>query len=158
MTDLVRINDEVLSWNSCLFKFNGIPFTGITSFNYKEKRERALVHGARRDGQPLGMTVGKYSVEEMTLTMLRDSANRLTDLLTPLGLGSYGDASFVMIVQYAEPAQPQNLVTVIAQGCRVVSASDANQEGVEALVTEFGIQCMNITKNGKRLWSVVRNP
>jgi hypothetical protein len=155
MTDIVRINNTILSWNSCSFKFDGIPYNGITGFDYDQKRERKVVHAAKRDGRPLGKTSGKYTVPTCTLTMLRDSADKLTTYLTAKGLGSYGDAEFTLIAQYVEPGQPP--ITVIATACTIDGEKDTNQEGVDELVTEFTIGTLEIIKNGKRLASVLRS-
>ena len=156
MTDIVRINSTILSWESCSFRFNGIPFNGILEFSYELKRERKVVYGAKRDGTPLGKTAGKYSVPSCSLKMLRDSADMLTSLLTPFGLGSYGDAEFVIIAQYMEPiaALP---ITVICSGCTIDGEKDSNAEGIDELTTEFEIGCLKITKNGKSLSSIVRS-
>jgi hypothetical protein len=156
MTDIIRINNTIFSWNSCSFRILGIPFNGILGFDYEQKRERKVVYGMRRDGKPLGKTSGKYSVPSCSLKVLRDTADKITTLLTPLGLGSYGDAEFPITCQYIEPiiALP---ITVICTGCTIDGEKDSNAEGVEELVTEFEIGCLNITKNGKSLASIVRS-
>lgn len=154
MTDIIRVNNTILSWNSCSFKVDGIPYNGITAFDYEQKRERKLVHGAKRDGRPLGKTSGKYSVPSCSMTMLRDSFDKLTTYLTVKGLGSYGDAEFILIVQYIEPLQPP--ITVLCTGCTIDGDKDAQQEGIDELLTEVTIGCLEIVKNGKRLASVVR--
>ena len=154
MTDLIRINNTILSWNSTSFKFDGVPYNGILGFDYDQKRERKVVHAAKRDGRPLGKTAGKYTVPTMTLTMLRDSADKLTTQMTLKGLGSYGDAEFIVIAQYIEPLQLP--VTVICTGCTIDGEKDSNQEGVDELTTEFTIGCLEVIKNGKRLASVIR--
>lgn len=155
MTDIVRVNNTILSWNSFSFKIDGIPYNGITGFDYEQKRERKVVYGAKRDGRPLGKTSGKYSVPTCVLTMLRDSADKLTTYLTAKGLGSYGDAEFTFVAQYIEPGQPP--ITVIGTACTIDGEKDGNQEGVEELHTEFEIGCLEIIKNGKRLASVIRS-
>ena len=156
MTDIIRVNNTILSWASCSVKFDGIPYNGITGIDYEEKRERAVVYGMRRDGTPLGKTSGKYSVPTCTISMLRDSADKLTTYLTAKGLGSYGDAEFVTIVQYIEPVPGATPITVILSGCTVDGVKDANQEGADALTTELTIGVLSLTKNAKRLWSVIR--
>jgi hypothetical protein len=157
MTDLLRVNSTILSWTSCMFRFDGIPYNGILEFNYEEKRERKVVHAARRDGRPLGKTAGKYSVPSMSLKMLRDSADKLTDYLTIKGLGSYGDAEFMISVQYVEPVPGAIPITVLCETCTIDGVKDSNAEGTDELATEFEIGCLQLTKNGKRLWSVVRS-
>lgn len=154
MTDLLRVNNTILSFNSFALKIDGVPYNGVLGFDYDQKRERKVVHAAKRDGTPLGKTSGKYHVEPITLTMLRDSADKLTTQLTTKGLGSYGDAEFVLIAQYIEPLQPP--ITVIGVGCTIDGEKDTNQEGVDELLTEFTIGCLRLVKNGKSLASLVR--
>lgn len=154
MTDIVRLNDTIVSWNSVSFKIDGIPYVGILSFDYEQTREREAVYGAKRDGRPLGFTSGKYSVPSMTLKMLRDSWDDLSTQLTALGLGSIGDATFTMIVQYIEIGQPP--ITVVCVGCRIKGIKPTLEEGTGAATTELDIQCIEIVENGKPLASVVR--
>lgn len=154
MTDIVRVNNTILSWNSFSWKADGIPYNGILGFDFEHKRERKVVHAAKRDGRPLGKTSGKYTVPTCTLTMLRDSADKFTSYLTLKGLGSYGDAEFNFICQFIEPLQPP--ITVIGRGCTIDGEKDTNQEGIDELVTEFTIGCLELIKNGKSLASVVR--
>lgn len=160
MTDILetRLNDVIYSATSCSWNIALAPFVGITALSYSEKRERKLVHASRKDGTPLGMTGGKYSVDSVTITMLRSSFQRLIELLTPLGLGSYGDAKFPIVATYSEPLATVNGVPPIVitiDGCRITGVKDSYQEGVDELVTEVEIQAMSLTRNGLRLWSVV---
>jgi hypothetical protein len=154
MTDIIRVNNTIVSWNSFSFKIDGIPYTGITAFDYDQKRTRKVVYGAKRDGTPLGKTSGKYEVQPITLTMLRDSFDKLTTYLTTKGLGSYGDAEFTFIAQYIEPLQPP--ITVIGAGCTIDGDKDSNAEGTDELVTEVTIGCLRLLKNGKSLASITR--
>jgi hypothetical protein len=154
MTDILRVNNTILSWNSFSLKIDGIPYIGIKSFDYEQKRERKVVHAAKKDGTPLGKTSGKYSVPTCSLTMLRDSYDKLTTYLTAKGLGSYGDAEFVFIAQYIEPLQPP--ITVIGTGCTIDGEKESQAEGTDELVTEIEIGCLRLLKNGKSLASLVR--
>jgi hypothetical protein len=160
MTDIIetRLNDVPYSATSCSWNIALAPFIGITALNYEQKRERKLVHASRRDGTPLGITAGKYSIGSLSMTMLRSSYQRLTELLTPLGLGSYGDARFPMIATYSDwSAQLAGVppITVDIIGCRIVGEKDAYQEGIDELVTEVDLMALALTRNGLRLWSVV---
>lgn len=156
MTDLLlrRVNSTVLTWNSCAFKVDLDPFEGILEFDYEQTRERKVVYGMRRDGTPLGKGSGKYSVKNVMLKMLRDSADMLTNYLTVKGLGSYGDAEFTLICEYVEPGHTP--IIVVVEGCTIDGEKDGNVEGTDELVTEFTIGALSLTKNGKRLWSVQR--
>ena len=160
MTDIVqtRLNSAIYSATSCSWNIGGAPYVGITALNYEEKRERKLVHAARKDGTPLGMTGGKYSVGAVSITMLRASFDLLTTQLTALGLGSYGDAVFPIVATYSEvAAQLQGVlpIVVLIDGCRITGVKEGFTEGIDELTTEVEIMAMSLTRNGKRLWSVV---
>lgn len=160
MTDIIetRLNDVPYSATSCAWSIALAPFVGITALDYEQKRERKLVHASRKDGTPLGMTNGKYSVGNLSITMLRSSYQRLIEILTPLGLGSYGDARFPIIAQYSEPLATLSGVlpiTVAITGCRIVGEKDGYQEGIDELVTQVDLMALAMTRNGLRLWSVV---
>lgn len=160
MTDSIetRLNDTIYSATSCSWKLALAPFVGVTALSYAEKRERKLVHASRKDGTPLGRTSGKYMVENVSITMLRSSFQRLAELLTPLGLGSYGDAVFPIVATYSEPRATMRGVlpiVVAVDGCTIVGVKDDYTEGIDELVTVVDISAMAVTRNGLRLWSVV---
>lgn len=155
MSDLIRVNGTPYSWNSCSFTIDGAPYVGVTSMEFGQKRERSTVYGSRRDGTPLGKTTGKYSVPNVTMTMLRDSYDALTTQLTAKGLGSYGDAEFTIVVKIFEPGVNIPSVYVLSR-CTIEEEKHGNTEGVEALTTDVTIHCLNVTLNGKQLASVIR--
>lgn len=158
MTDILRINGTPLSGNSASFRVMGSPFYGVVEGSYKVKRERKVVYGARRNGKPLGKTAGKVSFE-CTMKMLKASADAFTTLLTPLGAGSYGDAEFFMTWQWFEPPSPSGIVlpiTAVFSQCTIDEKGDATAEGVEELLTEFTIGCLDITENLKSIASIQR--
>lgn len=160
MTDILetRLNDVPFSATSCSWNIAGAPFIGITALAYSEKRERKLVHASRKDGTPLGMTSGKYSVDSVSMTMLRSSFQRLVELLTVLGIGSYGDARFPIVATYSEPLASLAGVppiTVLISGCRVTGVKDSYSEGIDEAVTEVEMMALTLRRNGSQLWSVV---
>ncbi len=156
MPDVIRINHTLYSWTSCSFKIDGQPWKGVLSLDYEQKRERKVVYAANQDGTPLGKTAGKYSVGGVSLKMLRDSADALTTYLTGKGLGSYGDAEFGILIQTVEPVIGSIPLTASLEVCTIDGKKDAHEEGVDELVTEFDIGCLQMTENFKRLWSVTR--
>ena len=160
MTDSIetRLNDVPFSSTSCSWQIAGAPFIGITALSYSEKRERKFVHASRRDGTPLGIVSGKYSIDALSMTMLRSSFQRLIEILTGLGQGSYGDAKFPIFATYSEAQALANGVlpiTVDIQGARITGVKDGYSEGIDELVTEVEMTALLLTRNGLRLWSVI---
>lgn len=144
--NLVRINRVNYSWTSAAHFFNGFPYRGVQAVTFKDIREPVLVQDSQPDGVPIGMTSGLYKVDNVSFTLLRDSAFGLLTDLTALGLGSYGDAEFPYMLQLFEPTvigAPSLPQTTIISGCRIVGVDDAQEKGSEALVTK--IDCMAIS-------------
>lgn len=159
MTDVIetRLNGVPYSATSCSFNIGFAPFVGITDFNYEQKRERQTVYGARKDGTPLGITSGQYSVSG-SITMLRSTYQRLCEVLTTFGAGSYGDAIFPIIATYSEyQASLAGVlpITIDIQGCRITGEKDDFKSGSEALLTQVDFVGMQMSRNGLRLYSVV---
>lgn len=161
MTDTVRINNTIISNTSCLFRAAGVPYEGILALDFEQTRERKKVWGSRRNGKALGRTSGKYEAKDATLTMLADSYDVLTDALTLLGGGSYGDAEFPFIAQYLEPspgiAGSILPITIALQDCAIVGEKEGYAEGIDEKVVEVTLSVMAITKNGKILYSALRS-
>lgn len=157
MSDILetRLNGSVFSATSCSWKIALAPFVGITALDYENKRERKQVFGSNRGIGPLGKTSGKYSVGNTSITMLRSSYQRLIELLTPLGAGSYGDAIFPILATYSEPLSGVPPIVVDIQGCVIVNEKDSYAEGIDELLTTVDIMADTLTRNGLRLWSVV---
>lgn len=165
--NITRINSVPYSWASCAHFFNGFPYKGLTGVTYKDTREVKVVHAAQQDGTPMGITSGIYKVENVSWTMLRDSANALLTDLTVFGLGSYGDAEFVYILQTFEPFIPSTSsptprlpTNTIVAGCRITGVEEKQEVGTDELVTEITAQGLYIIRSiggaPLKLWSSVR--
>lgn len=160
--NLFRLNQVPYSWTSCAHFFNGLPYKGITGVTYKETREVKVVHAAQQDGTPLGITSGIYKVENVSFTMLRDSAHAFMADMTAFGLGSYGDAEFLYMLQLFEPSVPVPSLpsTTLLTGCRITGVEEKQELGSDELVTEFSVQAMFCIRTlagvPMKLWSTVR--
>lgn len=150
-----------MSWASTTCNIAEAPFNGITSIDYEHKRERKKVKGARRDGRSLGRTAGSYDAGPCTMNMLADSWDVLSNILTVLGLGSYGDAVVPILLQSTEPGIPlpgsSPVLTVSFADCVVTGVKDTSQEGIDEKLKQITWDIMEIIENGKRLSSVQRS-
>lgn len=157
-----RLNNVRYSWQSCSLKVDGTPIfdEGVQSMDYEVKRERKTVWGARKDGGPIGRTAGKVTYGPVKLVTTREAADVFTSYLALKGLGSYGDAEFIITLQVSEPlvigSGPSIPIIVVISGCNTDSVKAANG-GDDESTTEFEIGCMNITENGKDIASLVRS-
>lgn len=139
--DTVRRSNVIYSWRSTIHKIDGEPYEGIKACSYSEKLERKLVHAAKKDGTPLGMTPGKYTLESVSLTMLKDTANKLKrNLAEKAGNGSYGGVEFNYDLQHVEPGQDAISCSLI--GLRFTGNKADEKEGVDE--SEVQIELMGL--------------
>lgn len=159
--DSFRINDTFYSWTSSKFLVANVSFEGITAMAYEMKRDVKTVYGARRDGLPMGRTSGKITIGDVTLSIFPDSWDIFTSILTPFGLGSFGDAVFPMMLQRIEPVAPLSgtspVLTTSFEQCRVTGYKHSGAEGTDESIIEVTLSALNITENGKSLASIVRS-
>lgn len=158
MTDIFRVNDTIFSDNSCTLLIDLDPYNGFKALDFEDSIEAPVQYGTRRDGRPLGTPSGKYVPGMAKLTLLRDSADRFTSYLSVKGALSIGDARFNLTLQVFEPIPSgvgSPLLITMLETCRVLKIKET---AGEALTTEFDIQPLQLTRNNKRLWSVVRGP
>lgn len=156
--NLVRLNNTVYSWNSTRFTVNGDPYTGgLVAVEWAQKRERKLVHAGDPAGRPKGWTSGKYSVPTLKFKFLKDSGAALRAELALTGAGSYGDAEFVFTLQCIEPVVPPNIPIILTGNpCTITDVHEAREEGIDEIVEEWDVMCLNLLENGLALWSLAR--
>ena len=63
----ITVNDIEYSWGSITLKIRGVEITGFKAVSYSDEVEREAVYGAGR--HKLGMTRGKYTTEQGSLTV-----------------------------------------------------------------------------------------
>ena len=161
MDDIVRWNNLVISAKSCAFAINGVPIVGITALDYEDQLDAELVHGANKDGSPIGYTSGEYSISSFNIQFLKDVwMTRVQPLLAALsaaagGPGSYGTATWPFTGQYQEgPLVGTDLIT----GARVVKVKDSYSQGAGKLVTDCSLMALTIRRNGLTLFNPLRLP
>ena len=160
---IVRINRIPYSWTDVGFRVAGAsggapyPLSGFTKVSYKEKRERKLVYGSTQDGKPLGITDGKYSIESLSLEMLRQTWDALTDYAcSQTGTPSYGDWIFTLTIQVYNPRLSAIVtpITDVISGVRLgVGVEKAHQEGIDELIVACECIAEFATEDGKQLWT-----
>lgn len=156
----VRVNNTLYSWNSTRLTINGNPFTGgLLAVEHAQKRERKLVHAGDPAGRPKGWTSGKYSVPTLKMKFLKDTAAALKFDLSQTNSGalSFGDAEWSFSLACIEPVLPPNLPIMLVGGpCVITDVHESREEGIEEIVEEFDIMCLQLLENGVPLWSYQR--
>lgn len=154
--DQFAFNGTIYGPNSHIIRIDAVSLTGVRSLSFSDARTRALVFGSKRDGTPLGKTAGQYNPGEASLKVLRATADQITTYLTPIGAGSYGDASFTLLVQVIEPDSTAAPQTTVLSSCHITGVSEDYNNTDEVSETTFTIQPESISRNGKVLYSLVR--
>lgn len=161
MDDFVRWNNNVISAKSCAFSVQAVPYIGIMAVDYEDQLDAELVHGANKDGSPIGYTSGEYSVSSFTMQVLKDVwIAKLQIQLAALSAaggapGSYGGGNFVFTAQYQEGPL---IGTDILTGCRVTKVKDGYQQGTGKLVVDLTLMALTIRRNGLTLFNPLRFP
>lgn len=154
MPDITRVNDTIYSWNSTLHKIDNQPWSDIVAVDWEQKIDAKVVFTAKPSRRPRGSTTGKWTMEGFSIKLLRDSADAFTDYLcTKTGTRSYLRARFNYLLQVTEPFPGARPLVASAVDCRVIGEKDATEEGIDELLTEYTLLCLNFSKNGKTLWS-----
>jgi hypothetical protein len=161
MAGPLRVNNALYSWEDCLFKVDNQQTTplgnpwNVVALDFAEKRERKVVYTNRRSGRPRGKTRGKYSVEPVTMKLLKaQSMELLAYLQLSAGGLSYGDTQFGLTVQVSTPLVIGSIpITIVLADCTVDGVKDGFEEGVDELLDEVTIGALSCTRNGLKLWS-----
>lgn len=152
MADQIRVNGNLQSWGSIIFKVQGERFYGITSINYGDSRERVKAFGMGKSHAPRGKSKGKYDTDNVTASGYAASVQELVDglaALAPDGV-SYGDVEFEIQIQYVDSGEAPRNVEIL--GCHIAKFTEANEESPDPLKSDLEISCLRIKRNGKTLY------
>lgn len=153
--DTQRINGSALSWSSIQAKIGNDRIFGFKAINYKDARERTPVVGSARHHAPRGYTAGKYTVDPVTATVEKESAQALrTVLATRAADGkSFGNVEFEITVQYSEVRDGVELViTDTLHRCTYRESAGKGEDSADPLYEELAFNCTHITWGGKTLF------
>lgn len=137
----ITVNEVEFSWGSITLKINGVEIVGYKGVSYSDGIEREAVYGARR--HKIGMTRGKVTTEQGTITMY---LRQLRELMDSLGDG-WGDSIFDLEVRYAEPGRTTRVD--IVEGCKFAGNPENAEEGASALEREVKFDFMRISRDGR---------
>jgi hypothetical protein len=148
MADELRINGNQISWGSIILKIDSERYTGFTSLNYADKRERVKAYGMARHHAPRGRSRGKYTVEPVKLGGWKGSIAAARAALAAKSADgiSYGDVEFQIVSQYVDTGEEP--LTVEINGCVWVSNTSGEEESPDPLKEEIEIDAMYIARNG----------
>lgn len=152
MGDAVRVNGQMISWQSVTLKIGVEKYTGFTAVEYGDKRERSLAYGAGKHGAPRGKSAGKYTPDPLVITVWKSTAKAILADLAALATDgkSYGNVSTDIVVSFVEPSDAT--VIVEALGCTLQEMAASHEEGPEGLNEKLTFQPMRIKRDGKSLY------
>ena len=119
-------------------------FNGVKSIKYSQTLEPGKVRGNR--SQVIGRTRGPLD-SDGSIELYRLEFQDLITTLAALrpGLG-FMEASFDILVTYAEPGQP--VVQDLLQGCRIKKHENNGQEGGDAITTACDLDILMVLPGG----------
>jgi hypothetical protein len=141
------INGHRYSYASIEFIAAGVQFFGVKSIKWGASLKPGVIRGI--DSVRVGRTPGEGERTCEVVMYLRE-ANALRATIGQ----SYGRRPFDIVVQYAEPYDPdktrniEGVTTVAIKGCRITEEETANEEGPDATTVTFSIDPHDIITNG----------
>lgn len=150
--DTFRINGATYDYGSASLRINGERYEGVKSIKYDQKRTRTKVTGLNRSRRPKGRTRGNYEAGNVTLTMLRKTAQDLRDALALLSTDgqSYGDAEVPIVVTYFEPTLGLTKDELLS--CSIESDAGGAEDNPDPLYEDVVFSCLHMKRNGKTLY------
>lgn len=153
MSDTIRINGNAHSWGSITAKVAGQKFVGFTKIEFGDKRKRGKKWGMGKDHAPRARSRGRYEPDPVKLTGPKGTVEALRAQLAALSASgtSYGDASFLITVQFVEAGDVPILVEI--EDCVVDEDASSHEENPDPLEDTLSLDCMRIRRNGRTLHS-----
>lgn len=152
MADAARINGNLYSWSSIIFRIGGERWSGLASINYGDALERVKGYGMGRSHIPRGRSAGKYTTEPVTATGYKDSIQELRSILAAQASDgkSYGTVEFDIVIQFVEG--DRDPVTDELLRCVWSKNSAKAEEGADPLKEDVEFDVMYIVRNGATLY------
>jgi hypothetical protein len=148
MSDLQRVNGNIISWGSAVCKIDGERFTGFTAVSYSDKRERVKAYGMGKSQAPRGRSRGKYTVEPVKLTGPKSTFQAMRAKLAAMSADgvSYGDVEFQIVLQYIERDDSESM-TVDLEDAVWMSNGSSEEESPDPLKEECEFDIMRVRRN-----------
>lgn len=154
MADKVRINGNVYDFSSTILKIAGEPIYGYTKVDWKATRTRPRVYGQGKGRTAQGKASGKPEFENLKITVRRDTASEIKDMLANLAPNgeTYSDPVVPITLQYVEDETNQLPLTMEFIDCNYeTDANTTEMEGEADMVeVEFNYIKLDEYINGKR--------
>jgi hypothetical protein len=138
------INGKIYGWADISFVMLDRTVRGITAIEYKEAREKEMLHGA--GAYPIGYGIGRYKAEA-SVTLYKFEVDALHE-----AAASYDSILdlplFDIIIQYND-ASMKNPVTEILRNCSFTNNAISIKEGDIKAEVKLDLIVSHIEKNTK---------
>lgn len=153
LKEYVLVNGKVFDHASVLLHIDGEKIVGYKSIKYGHKRTGAKVTIGGRNRAPKAFTNGTYEAEDVTVSLLRDTARALRDkIATGSADGtSYGEKKFPIVVQQVEPGLPA--IVDAFPTCRLAGDGGGTDDNADPHYEDVTFQVLYLKRNGKTLHS-----
>jgi hypothetical protein len=153
MSDNVRINGNLYSWSSTIFKIGGVPYTGLSEISWGQKRTRTKAYGMGKSARPRGRTGGKVEFDNLKVKFMKDTAQVVRKQFAALSDDgkSYGNAdSLPASLQYVDGNDEP--ITVEFDDLAVAVEGSSEKEGADPSMEDWEFDIMGIRVNGLSLY------
>lgn len=151
---IVRIQGLAFDGSCVRVMIAGRKYYGIKSIKYDQKRNRSNVSILGPEQAPVGMTRGFYEMGQVTIAMLRRTAQDLRDHIASKSSNgrSYGDPKFHLSVQYVAVGIPAVIDEFF--GCAITGdGGGADIPSADPLYEDVVMNCLKMQRGGKTLFA-----
>jgi hypothetical protein len=152
--ELVTINGKAFEASGCRLTLAGMKIRGWKSVKYGDKRTRGKITLVDKSLAPVSMTQGTYDGGQVTVELLKQSAQALRVRVATLSLDgrSFGEPSFNGSLQYTQkglPSQNDEFTGLSFAGNDANATAPASDPLYESLVFDV----LKLRWNGLKLWN-----
>lgn len=150
MGDILRVNNNLVSWSSYILGLNGLRYSGLTEISYGDKLEVTPGYGMSRSHSPIGRTSGKYVVEPLKMKVFQHVAKEIRDDLIRISPDrTLSTPQIPITLQYYEYGLEAHMVYF--EGARFVSETDSISESADAPMVDIEWSILKIWRDGVTL-------
>jgi len=151
LIEFVLVNGKVFDHSSVLLHIAGEKVVGFKSIKYGHKRTRGKVTVGGRNRAPRAFTRGTYEADDVTISLLRDSARALRDRLAQKSgsTTSYGEGKFPIVCQQVEAGLPP--IVDSFPTCTIMSDGGGTDDNADPHYEDVVFQVLHLKRNGKTL-------
>lgn len=158
MTDVARVQGNLVSWSSHIFKIDGVRWYGWTNIaGGSDKLERVHGYGSNRSHAPIGISAGKYTPPAPGLTGLAHTYIAFIEYLKSKAPDrrSIGKVRFNMTLQIQEGTIKSDMEW---RDCQLADRQPKAEDSPDPTTREVALVCMRYIEDGTTLYDSSEEP